>query len=162
MGQNKVMRPNFRLIAANAGASRVHGYPATPRVALSDREDAWQATVKQRLEELIRLDEGWDGYTAFPVSFDNAMFTFEMLKSICRFDTNAPQIVPGPSGDLQVEWHTHGGDIELWVGGPYKVHAWRSLPDGMSEEVELTSDFSIVSQWLNQLTEPTIAFAAAA
>lgn len=132
------------------------------RVTISGVDGQWQTSVMQRLEELIRLEEGWDGYTAFPVSFDNAMFAFRMLESICRPETLPPRIVPGPSGDLQIEWHTHQGDIELWVRGPNNVHAWRSLNDENGEEIDLTNDFSVVSTWVKEVTEPTIAFAAAA
>lgn len=130
---------------------------------MSEVADYWQATVKDRLEQLIRLEEGWDGYTGFPVSFDNAMFAFRMLESICRRDTPAPQIVPGASGDLQIEWHTQFGDIELWVRGPNNVRAWHEITETqIDEELDLTTDFSEVSEWVRQITEPTIAIAAAA
>ena len=123
----------------------------------------WQATAKSRLEDLIRLNEGWDGYLAFPVSFDNAMFAYQMLDSIARPETPPPQIVPGPSGDLQIEWHLAQGDIELWVRGPNNVHAWRSTVDGRDEEIELSTDFAVVATWLKEITEtePMIAIAAA-
>lgn len=131
------------------------------RVTLSEIQGQWQPAVKQRLEELVRLEEGWDGYTAFPVSFDSAMFAFRMLESICRPDTAPPQIVPGSSGDLQIEWHTQRGDIELWVRGPNNVHACRSSNDEDFQEIDLTNDFSTVSKWVKEVTEPTIAYAAA-
>jgi hypothetical protein len=152
----------FPIISSGSWRIVKPGSLSPQRVTISEVEGQWQASVKQRLEELIRLEEGWDGYTAFPVSFDNAMFAFRMLESICRPDTLAPQIVPGPSGDLQIEWHTHEGDIELWVRGPNNVHAWRSLNDENGEEIDLTNDFSVVSMWVKEVTEPTIAFAAAA
>lgn len=135
----------------------------THRLTISEVEGQWQAPVKGRLEELVRLQEGWDGYMGFPVSFGNAMFAFRMLESICRPDTAAPQIVPGPSGDLQMEWHTQYGDVELWVRGPNNVHAWRSLSGNQNdEEADLTNDFAIVAKWVREVTEPAIALAATA
>lgn len=138
-------------------------FPSAQRVTISEVSGQWQVAVKQRLEELVRLEEGWDGYVAFPVSFDNAMFAFRMLESICRSETLAPQIVPGQSGDLQIEWHTLQGDIELWVRGPNNVHAWREMHDRQEdEEFDLATDFSAISEWVKEITEKTIAVAATA
>lgn len=166
MGAYKLNTPLFRVISS--GSRRVITLDNVPsqRAAFFDSEGSeWQVVAKGRLEELIRLKEGWDGYAAFPVSFDNAMFAYQMLDSICRSDTPAPQIVPGPSGDLQIEWHLAKGDIELWVRGPNNVHAWHSIGEGQGEEeIDLTTDFAVVAEWLKEIsvTEPTIAIAAAA
>lgn len=150
---------------AYSGSDRIQRMPFSPpqRVTLSDSVGEWQAVVKDRLEELIRLEPGWDGYTGNPVTFENAMFAFRMLESICRPSTPAPQIVPGSSGDLQIEWHTQRGDIELWVQGPNRVQALCEINNGqISGEMDLTTDFSTVSGWVKAATEPTIAIAAAA
>lgn len=131
------------------------------RASMSEPIDHWQESVNNRLQDLIRLEEGWDGYAAFPVSFENAMFAFRMLESICRHDSPTPQIVPGTSGDLQIEWHTNCGDIELWVKGPNNVHAFCEIFNSQkSQELTLHTDFSAVSEWVKQITEPTIAIAA--
>lgn len=133
------------------------------RRAISDSVYGWQEIVKDRLEELVRLEPGWDGYAGHPVSFDVAMFAYRMLESICGIDTPSPQIVPGSSGDLQVEWHTPVGDIELWVRAPNNVHAWRESADGNeSDEMNLSTNFAAVSDWVREYTEPLIAGAAAA
>lgn len=146
-----------------AGVRQSGKTPSHNRVTISDIEGQWQTSAQQRLEELLRLEEGWDGYNGFPVSFANAMYAFRVLEAICRPDTPAPQIVPGSSGDLQLEWHEQGGDVELWVRGPNDVHAWRSLSDNEDgEEIDLTTDFSIVSEWLKEAMERTIAGTATA
>ncbi len=151
------------MMFASSGQVFRTGVPSAQRAAMSDVAKQWQAPVKERLEQLIRLQEGWDGYAAFPVSFDNAMFAYTMLESICRGDTPPPQIVPGPSGDLQIEWHTHQGNIELWVRGPNNVIAWYEVSETQEDkELELTTDFSVVSGWIQEVTEKPIAFAAAA
>lgn len=124
-------------------------------------EELWLPVTK-RLEDLIRLERGWDGYAGSPVSFVNATFALSMLKSICDSQTPAPQIVPGSSGDLQVEWHTLRGDVELHVRAPNDVHAWRAKSDGAEEELSLANDFSAIVTWLNELVEPSIAIKAAA
>lgn len=166
MGARKLRSPFFDVVSSGSGRIlKANPQPVRQRIAISDVEEQWQGVVKDRLEQLIRLDEGWDGYTGFPLSFDNAMFAFRMLESICRPDTPAPQIVPGSSGDLQIEWHTQQGNVELWVRGPNNVHAWRDAGEvEAGEEMDLTTDFSVVSRWVEEVThtEPAIAVAATA
>ena len=126
---------------------------------------AWREPIKKRLEDLVRnLDQGWDGYRGQPVSLENAMFALSMLEAVCGYNAAAPQIVPGPSGDLQIEWHTLRGDIELHVFGPNRVHAWRHLVGGDEdgESHNLTIDFGTVATWVREMTEPDLAVTTAA
>jgi len=136
-----------------------------PRISLTEQPDSiWRASVKKRLEELIQLKHGWDGYQGIPVSLENVLFAFNMLEKICKWNTEAPQIVPGYSGDLQVEWHTLNGDLELHVEGPNKVNAWfwniQDESDG--EELLLKNDFSKVAEWVKAITGSPLASSAAA
>ena len=135
------------------------------RVLLSEPDNLWYESAKNRLEELVvRLPRGWDGYDGRPVDFSNAIFALSMLSSICRPSTPAPQIVPGSAGDLQIEWHTEEVDIELSVRGPYVVHAWRyvvgSDPDG--EPLDLSRDFTEVATWVAAISEPQVVADSAA
>lgn len=134
------------------------------RILIGENSSSWSDEVTDRLQKLIRLRPGWDGYQGRPVSFVNANFALQMLNNICGMETRAPQIVPGAAGDLQIEWHTQQGDIELHVKGPNNVHAWRAMAGGdpEGEELNLTVDFAAVAQWVKEITEPTIAAAAAA
>jgi hypothetical protein len=134
---------------------------ASRKIVTQTSEELWSRVTK-RLDELIRLGQGWDGYAGLPVSFVNATFALRMLESICDPRSPVPQIVPGSSGDLQVEWHTLRGDVELDVRAPNDVLAWRAKSDGAEEELHLTNDFSTVVIWLNELAEPSIAIKAAA
>ena len=112
---------------------------------------------------MLRLAPGWDGYRGQPVSLENADFTLRMLEAVCGPDTAAPQLVPGPAGDLQIEWHTLKGDIELHVREPGSVHAWCQVAgsQGDGQEQELTVDFSVVATWVKELTEPALAVTTA-
>jgi hypothetical protein len=98
------------------------------------------------------------------VSLENAAFALRMLEAVCGPDATPPQIVPGPSGDLQIEWHPMTGDIELHVLAPNRVHAWRQLVGGGEdgESLDLTIDFGIVANWVRQMTGPALAAATAA
>lgn len=134
------------------------------RILISEYNSPWLDEVTDRLQKLIRLRPGWDGYQGRPVSFLSANFALQMLNNICGPETRTPQIVPGTAGDLQIEWHTQQGDIELYVMSPNNVHAWRALSGGNpeGEELKLTVDFAAVAQWVRDITEPPIAAAAAA
>lgn len=134
------------------------------RILLTEPVQTWHEEVIAQLERLVHLQPGWDGYQAEPVSFTNATFALRMLESICGNDAVTPQIVPGVSGDLQIEWHTLLGDIELHVKAPNDVHAWHSsFIDGTNEEeIDLTFDFINVAAWVKKITEPAIAIATAA
>lgn len=142
--------------------------PATvqaSRVNVTEPQRKWASAVKARLNELCALTRGWDGYNAPAVSFSNAQFALNMLETCCISSMPVPSIVPGIMGDLQIEWHLAGGDIELHVRGPYDVHAWRQLGGGTDEgeEIELRSvDFTVVDRWVRELLEYPIAARAAA
>lgn len=158
-------RPTLRRIYPDSSGTSTRTIAFTRhRITLTEADAIWREDVMQRLEELVRLDCGWDGYGGLPVSLENATFALRMLEATCREDTPSPQIVPGSNGDLQIEWHTELGDVELLVRGPNNVRAWASLagPDSDGEEIELTNDFIAVSRWVAEVTEPHIAFQAAA
>lgn len=134
--------------------------PRTPyRYLLTDSEQKWRDPVIRRLDELVALQPGWDGYKGVPVTFSNAYFAIEVLEACCRGDDPIPQIVPGTSGDLQIEWHLEKGDVELHILAPNDVHAWHFNENTgfEGEEVLLTNDFTAVVRWIENLTEPTRA-----
>lgn len=118
----------------------------------------------ERLQALIRLPAGWDGYRARPVEFNTAEFALRMLERLCPSGTPTPWIVPGIDGDVQIEWHFAKGDVELHVLRPNNVHAWRQTEqtgdDG--EELELTNDFRPILSWVQEISEPDVAADAAA
>lgn len=119
--------------------------------------------VLVKLAELRRLPYGWDGYRGVAVSHENAYFAAQLLSQICGTGTPAPSIVPGSRGDLQIEWHTPHGDLELHVVRPYEVHAGVNFAgyDG-DVELSLTRDFSQAARWVLAITEGAGAFPAAA
>lgn len=125
------------------------------RVLLNEPGGLWRPPALKQLDELVSLPVGWDGYRAPAVTFASAAFALSMLDSICAGLTPLPDIVPGVSGDLQVEWHNDFGDIELHVRRPNDVHAWRRVggDSPFSEERYIRTDFTEVADWLRELTK---------
>jgi hypothetical protein len=110
----------------------------------------------RRLDALVKLPKGWDGYAGRPVSFPTANFAVSVLEAIMPPGAIAPQIVPGAAGDLQLEWHAPHGSIELQIFAPNRGTAWR-LVNGAEEEVNVTIDYGLVADWLVQFMEFSVA-----
>lgn len=161
----KLAVENLRGTASNpSGGVVIPLRPLHARVLITEPASAWRAEVVDRLNHVCRLPVGWDGYRAGPVSFNTAHFAFRVLDAVCTPDTPTPSIVPGISGDLQIEWHLSTGDIELHIRAPNDVIGWRKTydtsPDG--EELLLTNNFTDVAMWIRSLLEPASAAIGAA
>ena len=127
------------------------------------RPEVWVGRATERLSQLTRLDLGWDGYKAKPVTQENVAFAKSFLFSVMDDAQPSPDIVPGTQGDLQIEWHTSKGDLEVHVIRPNLVRAWVNFVDDDRErELPISNDFRIVSEWLSQIKETEIAAIRAA
>ncbi|MBV6325504.1 hypothetical protein [Duganella violaceipulchra] len=123
-------------------------------ISMSASNSSMLDAVRAKLAALRQLAYGWDGYRGVAVSHENAYFAAQLLSQICGPDTPTPAIVPGAVGDLQIEWHTAHGDLELHIVRPYDVRAFVSFANyGADEELSLTRDFSQVAKWLLAITE---------
>lgn len=121
----------------------------------------WTENVSKRLNQLAALPQGWDGYFASPVPFTNAAFVAALIERLSYPGVEAPQIVPGSDGRLQIEWHSGGYDIELEVLAPHKVNASReNISTGHIDEAYLESDFSVLTGWLADLDAAKVAQSA--
>ncbi len=146
-------------------SSNVASWPGSrSRTIVAHPAEIWHRRISERIQELVRLAPGWDGYAGRPVSFETGMFACNVLSAIWRWDTPIPQIVPGSAGDLQIEWHMSDTTVELHVLGPNRVSAWRCVvegdPDG--EDIDLTNDFAPIENWSERLTGPQLAVEASA
>lgn len=143
-----------RARSVQPNSAGVIAHPVFSPLILNEPYFEWWQEIIRRLDELCKLEPGWDGYAAPPVSFSNAYFAASVLASACPPDAPKPEIVPGTDGDLQIEWHTCLADIELDIHAPYEVHAWRLGPTTAieGEEHKLTSDFRTVARWLAEIS----------
>ena len=79
------------------------------------RAPAWLPEIVKKINTLLALPENWDSYGAVRVKSDAAFNTIRLLLSVMEEDTPFPSIVPVSSGDLQVEWHVFGIDLEIVI-----------------------------------------------
>jgi hypothetical protein len=93
-----------------------------------------RAGVARRLDELCSLPDGWDGYRGRAVSMKTAERVHALLAAFLAPAGRYPSIVPGSSGDVQVEWHWGGVDLEIEVSDDEPVAVfWFAYKDTDSE-----------------------------
>lgn len=122
-------------------------------IGLSDPEQpSWVEPVKQQLQEIVHLQEGWDGFGARPIRADVLVFAIELLRNVMRADTPAPHITPMSHEGVQLEWHENGKDLEIEIETPGE--AWVSFEDqtdGIDNSWQITSDFRSLSDPITKL-----------
>jgi len=99
---------------------------------------AWE----QRLEGFRQLPDNWDSYGASRIT-DEAI---EKGKSILAFMAAAGIaeelfVAPSPSGGIQIEWGSPGGEVELEIpptGVPMTYYSVETTAEGRGRETEET------------------------
>lgn len=87
-------------------------------------DEEWQISVVEKLVEFSNLPNDWDGYGSPPVKWDAGMFALNVLSRVMLARTPAPQVVPSPTGGVQLEWHLAGVDLEFHIAAPYDCELW--------------------------------------
>lgn len=67
------------------------------------------------LEALKDLKAGWDSYKALPISHEAIDLAAQAYGRLRHLFGNYCQPVPGAGGEVQLEWHEHGYDVELFI-----------------------------------------------
>jgi hypothetical protein len=124
----------------------------------------WSSYLESRFNKLTSLPKGWDGYDGQPVSFTCARFAADLLQRLYDGALPPPSLVPGSDGSLQIEWHISQFDIEIDVLGAFEVVAARhDCITGTTDELDLSTDFTELAGWINELkSDRTVQFAAGA
>jgi hypothetical protein len=123
-------------------------------VRVPQHRSRWVHALEGTLEKLTSLPRRWDGYAGQPVSFRVAFFAANLLERICDDDLPPPSLVPGSDGSLQIEWHCYGYDVEIDVRAPLDVHCFRyRLETGEEEEIQLTTDFTRLQKWVQDMSD---------
>jgi hypothetical protein len=134
----------------------------TSMVAADVSIDGWLEKVCIRFEEIGKMQLGWDGYGALPIAkstLNFALLLFGNILSEAR-TISFPSINPMSNGSIIIEWRTRSHEITVEVNNTNDVDVLvELLSTGALEEFHVTSDFSRISDALEQSTRPVHAVA---
>ncbi|MBX9569845.1 MAG: hypothetical protein K2X77_13185 [Candidatus Obscuribacterales bacterium] len=155
---DKVATPAYE--GASALANEVLSWEETKRSLRLELTGAACKPVNSlvdRLDSLIQLPPNWDSHGARAVAFNAAMNTIRLFCEVMFVSTPQPQVVPTNKGNLQLEWHQCGIDLEIEVSNTGEVHAFfEDLTSGADPD-EWTESFNFaahkIRSYLQILTE---------
>ena len=79
-------------------------------------EPEWLHPTLSCFKELLELPEGWDSYGASTVTDEAIAGAVDVLKRLqLHVEAPQPDVVPGSSGSVQLEWHRSGADVEIHI-----------------------------------------------
>lgn len=85
-------------------------------VTLSEKKiPKWYRQTTDGLYSILALGDNWDSYGANRFSPEIAKAVSDLLINIMHINTPAPQLVPSANGNIQLEWHIGGIDLEIEV-----------------------------------------------
>lgn len=101
-------------------------------------DQRWLKPVTLRLKELSALPANWDSFGSNSIDKNVIFNTLWFLQKTMSMTTPIPQIVPTRAGNLQLEWHTSGYDIEIEVKRtfPYGLYVFSQL-NNLDTELEI-------------------------
>jgi Arc/MetJ family transcription regulator len=109
----------------------LEGVPTTSAGVLVDALD--------RIDDLAHLGDGWDSYGAAPIGNDAVraarVLVIELWQSGAFAGTDQIDIIPVPTGGIQVEWAFGPRDIEIEIGHAGDLAWLINLDDGSFDEL---------------------------
>ena len=87
----------------------------TFQIEISSRLPTWLPETVNSLNSLLALADNWDSYGACRISHETTLATIQVLCFVMEEQTPLPSIVPTPSGNIQLEWHRFGIDLEVEI-----------------------------------------------
>lgn len=106
----------------------------------------------QKMIELLELPPGWNSHNAKPIRKENVSYAVALLGHVMSRDTPSPDVVPMVRGGVQLEWHTHGVNVEISIYSPGDVRFAAEDVRGTEEPVEGGLDPIVVGQWMRRLS----------
>lgn len=132
--------------------------PPLPTPELSDlKEPKWRQAVVEQLQDVSRLEEGWDGFGGGPIRRDVITFAAHVLNQIMLATAPPPQLTPMSHGGLMLEWHENGIDLEMEIEKPGRL--WVSFEDHIEhieQEGLVTVDLQKILMPIEKLTKRSV------
>lgn len=84
-------------------------------IKITGSPPSWLPETVNNLNLLLALKKNWDSYGAHRIKSETAIAAIQILLSVMQEEAPLPSIVPTPSGNIQLEWHRSGIDLEVEV-----------------------------------------------
>lgn len=126
----------------------------TTGAALTDKVPAVIEDAISKFIELGKLKDGWDSYNAKAPSNKTLYAAACLVNGVFDTHTPAPEIVPVPNGNVQIEWSRENKEVEVEVKSlnVYELY-FHDLTTGVEFEKTLGYDFEELREIIIQLGE---------
>ena len=92
---------------------------------ITGEEPKWLYPTLSSFQELLQLPEDWDSYGASLITDEAIAGAAEVLVGLHPpLEAPQPDVVPGSSGSVQLEWHRSGADVEIHISSAGHVTAF--------------------------------------
>jgi hypothetical protein len=128
--------------------------PALPFEVHANRpmSPTFQKSV-EAVADLLNLPPGWNSYSAKPIARENARRAIRLLDEFLKSDTPPPSIVPTVRGGIQLEWHTRGVNVEIYIEFPNDVTFFaEDTGSNKSSDAPLSGHEHELMSWLQRLS----------
>jgi hypothetical protein len=117
------------------------------------RPPRWLSDALGALIQLTRLPENWDSYGAARVRKSSVVPVIGLLLHVMRDDTPLPSFVPTNRGNILMEWHTRGVDLEVEAMGNGVCHVFfEDMHHGDEWEGDIRSDLKKLVDCIRRLS----------
>lgn len=141
-------KPRKKIIKIQEVGSRV--------VITGDCDDlpVWFDPVVNELVQLLKLQRGWNSYNAVPVSVDAFTSALQVLFFVMQAETPVPSMVPTTRGNIQIEWHMRGMDLEVEIidASHFRV-SYEDFQDDTIWEDKHLDNLTQLAQIIGKLTD---------
>ncbi len=83
--------------------------------AAHGRLPSWFPEAASRLNAILKLPENWNSYGAVKIRKEAASNAMRLMRWPMIVKVAFPAIVPVPTGNIQLEWHESGIDLEIEI-----------------------------------------------
>lgn len=96
---------------------------ARPRLERSEIV-TWSGPLHRAASRLLRLHAGWDGLGSVAIPHHVVQLASKLVAdALAGIDiAEAPYLVPGGDGSVQIEWHEKHGELELDIASDGSLH----------------------------------------
>ncbi len=92
---------------------------------ITGEEPKWLYPTLSSFQELLQLPQDWDSYGASVITDEAIAGAADVLVGLHPpFEVPQPDVVPGSSGSVQLEWHRSGADVEIHISSAGHVTAF--------------------------------------